>query len=299
MTATKQRSKPVAVKKAPVRAPLAQNRKATPINSVTSKTMVVTPKLAEEWLGRNSHNRPIRQRAVDDIAAAITRGEWILNGDSIRFSVNNVLLDGQHRLWAIVLAETPVQTLVVNGLPEDAQETMDVGARRSLKDALSLRGYANSSKLSAALNYLWRYQNGYVRFAAAKPTIAQAIATLESNPSFIDWVMTSDRARHRFRLSTSMLSTAMYELDGIDNDAAMVFFDKFVEGANLDAHDPILVLRKHFERQAVSAVGARSSSAMSHALIIKAWNAWREGRQVETLQWRTAGTNAEQFPTPL
>ena len=60
----------------------------------------ITPELAHEWLGFNTHNRNIRQRIVTAYAADMTGGDWQWNGESIKFAEDGTLLDGQHRLAA-------------------------------------------------------------------------------------------------------------------------------------------------------------------------------------------------------
>lgn len=281
--------------------PALQQRKAVtvaPTSIIRTEVKKVTPKVAEDWLGRNSHNRTIRNARVAELAGAIERGEWQFNGDAIRFAEDGSLLDGQHRLWAIIESGKAVETLVIHGLPSDTQETMDTGARRNLKDALTLRGEKNCSKLAAALAHLWRQESGLIRNTGAKPTTAQAIALLDRHPGIRDTVSRAEIVRHRFRVSAAMTAVAWYTLDTIDADDNEAFWSALIEGVNLNEGSPVLALRRWLERQASSAVGARASSLVAHALIIKAWNAWREGRHVEQLNWKASGMKAEAFPEP-
>jgi hypothetical protein len=264
-----------------------------------AEVITITPDLADSWLSRNTHNRPIRQARVDELANAIRRGEWRLNGDAIRFDTGGTLLDGQHRLWAIFLADQPVEALVITNLDPEAQVTMDTGARRNLKDALALRGEGQGLRLSAAINYIYRIKSGSVRLVTSKPTIAQGLALFDSDPDGIrDAARTADRVRMRFRISGAMIAGVYYQLAEVDQDGADVFVEKLVNGAGLDEGDPIFVLRRYMERQAVAGAGAKASTVVTHALIVKAWNAWREGRHIENLTWKASGSNAEDFPVP-
>lgn len=269
--------------------------------------MLITPELAEDWLGRNSHNRPIRQQRIDNLAAAIRRGEWRLNGDAIRFDKTGALADGQHRLWAIWLCSDwfaevgnpdGVQSMVVTGLDVEAQETMDTGARRNLKDTLALRGEPGASKLAAVLSYKWKLDNAQLRVVSARPTIQQALATMEAHPALKESIRATQRAIVRFRMSSAMLAVVHYELSAVEPEDASMFFDKLVEGAGLEEGDPILVLRHYLERQSMAGMGSRASSLVTHAVIVKAWNAWRDGLQVQQLSWKAAGMKAEAFPEP-
>lgn len=267
-------------------------------NAPHSTVMDVTPAIAEDWLGRNTHNRPIRQHRIDELVGIINRGEWRVNNNSIAFDLEGTLLDGQHRLWAIVLTETTVPCIVSTGLTSDAQETMDTGARRSLKDTLVLDGTADASKVAAALTYKWRYDHGFIRNSNVRPTIRQAKEVLVEHPGFPESLRQAGRINNRFRGSVGMLSTVLYELSSIDDEDCDTFVEKLLAGAGLEEGDAILALRRHLERQSLVSVGARASALVTHALIIKAWNAWREGRQVTNLTWKASGMNPESFPEP-
>lgn len=267
----------------------------TPARPVT-EIILVTPDIAEDWLGRNSHNRTLRNSQVTFLAGAITRGEWKLNGDAIRWSSDGVLLDGQHRLWAIIEADTPVETMVTWGLDPETQETMDAGARRSLKDALQLRGIPSAIAMAAAVTYWWRYQNGAVRYGNTRPSVAQGVAVFDNNPGLREAMSEAGRLRGRYRVSQAMATAAIYEFQAIDPDAAGVFVDKLFSGIGLEEGSPILALRRWLERQSISGAGARASTVVTHALFIKAWNAYRDGRSVDQLNWKAAGMHAEAFP---
>src|SRR5262249_28100191 len=79
--------------------------------------ITVTPELAARWLKRNHANRKVRARHVSRLVRAMRAGEWDdLNGDTIRFSDNHELLDGQHRLLACIEAQQAFTTLVVFGI---------------------------------------------------------------------------------------------------------------------------------------------------------------------------------------
>lgn len=261
------------------------------------EVQTITPELAEDWLGRNSHNRTLRNGHVAALAGAMKRGEWSLNGDAIRFAADGTLLDGQHRLWAVIEADVPIESLVIDGLPNDAQDTMDAGARRRLSDALKLRDETNPAALAALITYHWRYQQGMVR-TQLRPTVAQALSHLDANPGLRDALSLGKRVNNRFRVSASMIGTLAYEFSAIDGEDAEEFWTRLIAGTNLEEGSPIIVLRRWMERQSSLGVGSRTSAVVSHALTVKAWNAWRDGRIIDSLKWKASGPAAEAFPVP-
>ena len=72
----------------------------TPI--IRSQVEMISPKLAQQMLAANTQNRPLRDAATDLMAKDMAEGRWHLNGESIIFSSDGVLTDGQHRLTAVV-----------------------------------------------------------------------------------------------------------------------------------------------------------------------------------------------------
>ncbi len=96
----------------------------------------ITPDMALSYLSCNQGNRPVRVNQVKSLADAIKRGEWRLTHQGIAFSSNGRLLDGQHRLSAIVEAGVPVRSLVSRGLDDETFMSIDIGNRRSHADVL-------------------------------------------------------------------------------------------------------------------------------------------------------------------
>lgn len=64
-----------------------------------------------------------------------------LNGETIKFDTNNSLIDGQHRLHAIVKADVTIPMLVLRGVHNSAKSTLDCGQKRSKADILKYAGF--------------------------------------------------------------------------------------------------------------------------------------------------------------
>lgn len=98
----------------------------------------ISPKQAEKYLQFNSNNRPLRKSLVNQYAKDMASGRWKLTHQGVAFNCDGTLLDGQHRLAAIVESKASVQMLVARGVQSSSQLVMDDHARRSAADALSL-----------------------------------------------------------------------------------------------------------------------------------------------------------------
>lgn len=120
--------------------------------SIHCKMMTITPAMAMDWLEKvNNRNRPVSQSHVNVLARDMKDGKWGISHEGIAFDPNGILLDGQHRLWAIVEADTPIETLVFFNVPEEAIMIINGGRVRTLVDHLKLAnrdGYLTSHHTS-------------------------------------------------------------------------------------------------------------------------------------------------------
>jgi hypothetical protein len=83
---------------------------------------------------------PVSKSTVQQLAGQIQRGEWQLTHQGIAFDEDGVLIDGQHRLAAIVKAGLTVRLTVAHGVRRTASTVMDTGRKRTGRDALALAG---------------------------------------------------------------------------------------------------------------------------------------------------------------
>ena len=107
---------------------------------ITTEIALVTPAMASEWLAEKGPNRKLRKSVVGRYAVDMAAGCWRLTHQGICFDENGRLIDGQHRLAAIMAASVDVLMMVVRGVPASAQLDMDQIAKRSVSDALNLVG---------------------------------------------------------------------------------------------------------------------------------------------------------------
>ena len=75
------------------------------IKQLSSEIKLVTPKIAKQWLSNNAHNRKINSERVAELCQKMQQGTWKEKGPAIEVTDTGRLLNGQHRLTAIVLSE--------------------------------------------------------------------------------------------------------------------------------------------------------------------------------------------------
>jgi len=90
----------------------------------------VTPELAISWLYSNKRKRPFSNYRIQKLCVQMKTGRWRLNHNAIAFAKDGTLLDGLHRLLAVVSIGKTVPMIVVVNEPI---ENMDVIDNRYLK----------------------------------------------------------------------------------------------------------------------------------------------------------------------
>lgn len=83
---------------------------------LTASVDIITPEQAQAYLDNNAKHRPIKDKKVAEYMAQMQDGAWKLNGKAICFDSTGRLLNGQHRLSAVVRSGVSLTTLVVRGL---------------------------------------------------------------------------------------------------------------------------------------------------------------------------------------
>lgn len=260
----------------------------------------VTPDLAHDWLGYNTHNRKLRERVVNAYAADMAAGDWQWNGESVKFAHDGTLLDGQHRLAAVIAAGAEVSMLVVRGLPKEAQDTVDGGAKRKFADVLQLRGESQYTRLASIVRMVRLWDLGIRRSISGSnytPTNAQMFQTLEKYPDLRDLAVAADQVSRGCGLPPSVIGLCWWMFGRLDAEDANFFFDRLRDGQNLAKGDPIYELRRTLDATK-SVRGTRSQNFLT-AITVKAWNAYRKGDKIGILRYRPGGANPESFPEPI
>lgn len=269
-------------------------------SGVTARVVMVSPELAAAWLEHNPRNRRVSDKHAAMIAGAITRDEWRMNGAPIVRGADGDLLDGQHRLTAVVLSGRSVPMLVVDGVEPEAQITIDAGRKRSFADQLKLLGETEYTSVAALVMKIYRWETSQIRSLNRPPTYDQLLKIYQREQDTLDLsIRESKKVRRALPVSTSIMALCHWVFAKLDGEDAEFFFARLRDGQGLVEGDAILTLRKFILNAAVGPRGrGRLDDPMLLAVTIKAWNAFRAGTQIKQLWWRSGGARPEQFPEP-
>lgn len=275
-----------------------------PFQEKTTQAIIyVSPEMARRVLASNTRNRPISEVHVQKLMREMESGRWAYNGEAIKWSVDSVLLDGQHRMTALSRMPddfAPLPFLVVRGLPTSTQDTMDQGRVRQAGDQLAIDGLAghNSKVISGAIRVYLSWESGAM--------FRDRVANRLSNPEVVAWAREhpvemailnelADARMRRVKMRPSVTLAVMLKLRLIDGEAQRQFAELLLTGAGLDEGSPILALRERLDR--IREQKIKTSDRDYIAFVLIAWNAWRDGRRLSKLQRPRVGTwTAETFP---
>lgn len=251
---------------------------------VTARPIICTPTLARAILELNTHNRKISKAVVQKYVCEILNGEWYMVPAGIGIDSNGVLSDGQHRLTAIVQANTPVPILIVTGLPPANQEKVDRQNKRSVFDALKLSGIDCKRKSVQIATILARFAVFGGRTGV--PSDSDIKAALESHADAIDAVVNAMPSRSSGLTSAGVLTALVHgwELDPIKTAD---FMDGLLHPTMMTHDDPRYRLRKYLMESRIKTSGSFRQSN-DYQRTAYALNAWFAGKKINSI--RTAET---------
>ena len=277
--------------------------------NITVTYELVTPDLARELLEGNTHNRSVNQKRVRELAALHGTSFWKETGDPIRITADGILVDGQHRLLAIVQSGVPVHYFIMRGVDLTAQEVIDTGSRRTLASMLQTRQEQNRTTLATAIKVIYHWEHGgRSADGLGSVPINVLLHFYDSNPGIKAIARRTLAVNQVIRGGAGAVALTMWLFDHIDGEDAAHFWDRVKSEYGHTEGDPISTLRKTLLRDAEEASANKASAGnrasvrgqtWRAAVIIKAWNAYRRGEQVYRLQFSPGGSRPEKFPEPI
>ncbi|MDT4937039.1 MAG: hypothetical protein QOG80_710 [Pseudonocardiales bacterium] len=257
-----------------------------------SRVQTITPARAAELLEANITNRPLSRSVVRSFADAMRRGDWMITHQGIAFDVNGVLVDGQHRLAAIIEADMPVDLMVFSEVDEGTFDVLDTGKRRNAADVLAIEGEKASPMLAAMVRTVWLYENRpdlNWSGGGAAVTNHQIVEALDAHPKLRDFISIGEEIATATGMMRSAAGAASYLVSRAARRAELEdWYDGIIEGAGLSKQDPRLLFRKimfSMARKQAGQVLHRRESREHVALYIKAFNAWRTGERLNQLRF--------------
>ncbi len=253
---------------------------------VTHKTMPVGPELARQWLEHNTANRSVRPARVKEYALAMQEGRWLYTADPIRFDSDGRLIDGQHRLKAVVKSGCTVELHVVRGLEPQAQDAVDTGAARTASDALKVKGFKHGPQLAVTVPIVnWLLKGGGFAASYSRDDIVYWVQVHEGLDEAVDLAY---RNRNLLPCQLAPFAATHYAARAVASDPAVAdrfFVEQMVETIGLSSGAPALATRRYLLGLREDKRGAgKEAKAGTVLALLAGYSAFRAGKSLFTLR---------------
>jgi hypothetical protein len=108
-----------------------------------ARVVCITPEMAAKMLEKQNGNRAVRTSVVKSYANDMACGAWKTTHQGIAFNANGELIDGQHRVAAIIMANKPINMLVTtySECIGTISSPFDLHIKRSISDILGRQSF--------------------------------------------------------------------------------------------------------------------------------------------------------------
>lgn len=262
--------------------------------------ILITPAKAKEYLEANVDNRRIKKPVVLKYAKDIIEDRWIEDtGETIKIATTGRILDGQHRLHAIVKANKSIYCHVSTGLDEKVFKVIDTGSTRNATDVFKIEGIKNEHSLPSIISFYNLLEQGKKHkgfHVHQKSTNAMLLDQYYEDENF--WQSVS-RNSYNWYLSFAKILTPSFiggfyaHFYKLNSDKANIFMTQLATGINID-NDTISILRNKLMVDKMSI--KKMPITLKMALVIKTWNSYINGIKLKQLKY---DSTREQFPKAI
>lgn len=284
--------------------PVMIEKNGTPLatsGAFRSQWMDITPQMAAHWLENNFRNRPVKEDVVIAYARDMSIGDWVSTHQGIAFNDRDELIDGQHRLLAIIRSGMTIRMMVTFGLPSiirgremTTMDAVDRGATRSVADQLTIQHgmknagiIASTSRSIAALCSTERTR---------RLSVGQTIDIYRAFEQAINWFVERRSSQHGLRQAGVIAGFALALQPhwtgkawfGAGKVAAM--FERLVEGEALKERSAVKCLHAFLTSEEAKLLTRGTDRALAE-LVLQAIFLEIGGKPVTKLELSTEGAD--------
>ena len=240
----------------------------------------ISPEMATALLSNNNINRPLSHQTVTRYSRLLTRREWKYNGEAIKVSITGQLIDGQHRLHAIVASGVPMVTEFIDHLVDDVFDTVDVGKGRSTADIFAINGIPNACKVASSIPVCISLLE-MTNLQGVKHEKYEQYNFYDRNKYIFDQI---DYGKKYLGAPISVVNGVIAYLLFFNNtETVLEFFDSFSSGEYKRSNQP-LVLRDTLIKAALNDKVSYKKKELA-ARILKAFKNSKKGLTPKSIRW--------------
>lgn len=259
--------------------------KLVAVGQITHSIEEVTPAMAERMLEKNSVNRDISKPSVDQYARSMASGLWLPS--VIWIDTEGNIIDGQHRLTAVVQSGHKIKFIIVRNAPKMMQDVLDTGKKRTIKDVLSFKGEENAQQLGAIARLVNLVVTQRIGLAQMNLSNEELLGTIEMYPDMRPAAEIAEWAKYNraFNMNPSVIGTAWWLIARkFSADEATRFINRVCTLVGEREGSPILALNKRVSEMRKN--NQRFSVRDQLAVLLKVWNYDATGRSIRSITVR-------------
>lgn len=253
------------------------------------KRELITPELAQSLLNQNTHNRNIRMPLVWQYSADMSNGKWKRNtAETIKIASSGRILDGQHRLKAVVHSNTCQYMDIVYDMDASVFDVIDTGKSRNAGDVFKISGIKNANTVPGIISVYNRLKKSYVADTREKYVVGTNQDILKQyyeNPNFWARITTETigfYAAFAKILAPSMIGGVHAYLHEINGELSNDFMNQMCRGEDIE-NDTIRLLRNVLIKDKMSSRKMPPQNKLM--LIVKTWNNFVTGKEIKHLKY--------------
>jgi len=261
--------------------------------------VLVTPSYAKELLEKNTKNRRVNDVTLNRYYRDIIEDKWKEDtGECIKISKSKVILDGQHRLLAIVKANKPIYLHIIEDLNDEVFDVIDTGKSRNSSDTFKIKGVKNETIIPSSINQYTALSKGKTGLDSRSElmTNSQLLDLYYKRENF--WQIAARKSSNWYNQFAKILTPSQigglyayfYDISSKDADD---FMSMMCSGNDIK-NNSVNLLRTKLMNDKVSI--KKMPRDLRFALIIKTWNFFRKNEKPKLLKW---DSNLEKFPKAI
>ena len=259
-------------------------------NEIFIQKVLITKELATSLLSTMVNNRNVKETSLKRLVQEINGGTWVVNnGETIKINNHGRLVDGQHRLLAVIKTNKPTEMYITFNCDEDSIATVDTGSVRTLANILKINNIKHYSTVGGIVQSESVIIKGFPTKDLASNTshksFKKILEVVKQKSDYLYFVCReSDKLNKKFPLlSTAFITKYFNVFYKIDVDTCFDFFNKLCKGTDMDSS--IYLFRSIMIKDATKSI-KKMSPREKEALFIKCWNHYVDGNELKILRWQ-------------
>lgn len=263
------------------------------------KKLLVTPSIAKEYLEANKSNRRVKTPLIAQYSNDMANGRWKEDtGELIKIAKSGRILDGQHRLLAVIKSNKSIYFHFAINVPDDVFDVIDTGSSRNATDTFKVQGIKQENSIPSIISMYNLLVNGKKIGLQKNHKSTNAMLLEQYYQDEIFWQNIA-KTTHTLYLSfakiltPSMIGGFYAYLSKLNPEKAEEFITQLTTGVNIQ-NETITFLRNKLMQDKMSP--RKMPPTLKMALIIKTWNFFIKDQRVKLLKFDSV---RDEFPVAI